>query len=157
VGAAKVCRFAGLRVCRCRFSTLQMVRFIIQVPRQMDSPATNFPALQQLAGPCRQSHTNLPWGFYAREAEYHTEMIQAVSSIPCTVVPKRGSPWLRKILWPIFRLLNLISDVALQLISNQGANNFLQSFPNLHSINIPTADSVLPTNTPNSFVLGLMG
>ena len=61
---------------------------------QMDSPATNFPALQQLAGPCRQSHTNLPWGFYdytfatTAKTEYHTEMVQAVSSIPCTVVPK---------------------------------------------------------------------
>ena len=152
MGAAKVCRFAGLRVCRCRLSTLPMVRFIIQVPAKWTRLRTNFPALQQLAGPCRQSHTNLPWGFYdntfatAGEAEYHTEMVQAVSSIPCTVVPKRGSPWLRTILWPIFRLLNLISASRCNL-----------SFPNVNSINIPTADSVLPTNTSNSFVLGLMG
>ena len=73
-----------------------MVRFIIQVPAKWTRLRTNFPALQQLAGPCRQSHTNLPWGFYdntfatAGEAEYHTEMVQAVSSILCTVVPKRG-------------------------------------------------------------------
>ncbi len=71
-----------------------MVRFIIQVPRQWARLRTNFQALQQLAGPCRQSHTNLPWGFYdntfaTAKTEYHTEMVQAVSSIPCTVVPKR--------------------------------------------------------------------
>jgi len=50
-GTAKVCRFAGLRVCRCRFSTLQMVRFIIQVPRQMDSPANKFPSFTATGRP----------------------------------------------------------------------------------------------------------
>jgi hypothetical protein len=57
---------------------------------------TNCSALQQLAGPCRQSHTHLPWGFRdntfatAGEAEYHAEMVQAVSSILCTEVSRRG-------------------------------------------------------------------
>ena len=57
---------------------------------------TNYPALQQLAGPCRQSHTHLPCGFYDNtfattgEAEYHIEMVPAMSSILCTEVSKRG-------------------------------------------------------------------
>ena len=57
---------------------------------------TNCHALQQLAGPCRQSHVHLPWGFRdntfatAGEAEYHAEMVQAISDILCAEVSKRG-------------------------------------------------------------------
>jgi hypothetical protein len=57
---------------------------------------TNCQALLQLADPCRKSHVHLPWGFHdntfatAGEAEYHTEMVQAVSNILCAEVSKGG-------------------------------------------------------------------
>ena len=95
---------------------------------------TNCPALQQLAG---------PWTLICRGASMITylllqgrqnTMLKWFKQCPASFAlkcPKEDTPWLQTIPLPIFRLLNLISDVALQLISNQGANNFLQSFPNL--------------------------
>ena len=72
--------------------------------------------------------------------------------------PEEDMPWLQTIPVPIFQLLNLISDDALQQINNQEANNFQQSFPNLKRLSkFRQQTSMPPTNASNSFVLSPMG
>ncbi len=102
--------------CWCRFSALQMVRFISQMQGQMDSSANQLPSFTTTGRTCQQSHTHLPRGFY--DNTFATTGRQNITSkwfqqCPASFslrCPKEDTSWLQTIPLPIFQLLNRVSD-----------------------------------------------